>query len=453
MSEEAIGRAMPPAPAQMLAALHAAGYSAYAVGGCVRDCLLGRTPQDWDLCTAARPEEIRRVFSGHRMLLNGLKHGTVTVFAADGTHCEITTYRVEDSYADHRHPDAVRFVPQVEQDLARRDFTINAMAWSPQSGLIDVFGGRADLAAGIVRCVGDPQQRFAEDALRILRAVRFAAQLEFALEPQTAQAALALRDTVSGVSAERCFAELDRLLTGPAAATVLARHGAVLGGVLPELLPCIGCEQAVWHRYDVWQHTAATVGALDLTDCTEADARILRWAALLHDLAKPECRILEADGMPHFPGHNQRGGVMAAAILRRLRAPQALIQGVSALVSVHDVPLPTEDPDILRLLNRYGPLFLQRLCRLKCADLDAHAVLPNVTARRQATCIFEARMRKLSAEGCYTVRQLAVSGADVLQCGIRPGAAVGQTLAFLLEQVMDGTLPNERQALLKALQA
>ena len=206
---------LPEPVAWLLAQLSAAGHAAYVVGGCVRDSLLGRTPGDWDVCTSALPDETRAVFAGHKLILTGLKHGTVTV-VLQGRPYEITTFRVEGGYTDHRHPDAVRFVPRVEDDLARRDFTVNAMAWNPDTGLVDCFGGRADLAAGVIRCVGQPDARFAEDALRILRAVRFAAQLDLAVDPDTAAAAERLRDTVQNVSAERIFAELDRLLQSPA---------------------------------------------------------------------------------------------------------------------------------------------------------------------------------------------------------------------------------------------
>ncbi|MGN0984536.1 MAG: CCA tRNA nucleotidyltransferase, partial [Gemmiger sp.] len=363
-----------------------------------------------------------------------------------------TTYRLDGAYTDHRRPDAVRFVDDLHADLARRDFTINAMAYAPGEGLVDAFGGRADLALGLVRCVGDPAARFEEDALRILRAVRFCAQLGFVLEDQTAAAALAARDTVAAVSAERIYTEMDKLLAGLSAGAVLARSGEILTGVLPEIGPCLGCTQpGPWHCYDVWRHTAAAVGALDARGQDARGTRVLRWAAFLHDLAKPLCRSVGADGAAHFHGHNQRGARQARAILHRLRAPAYLTEGASALVSVHDMPLPTEDPAILRLLGRCGPVFLQRLCILKYADLDAHAPKPEVARRRAAVTVFERRMQQLAKTGCYTIAQLAVNGADVMEAGIRPGPAVGRILQELLQGVMDGALPNDRPALLEAI--
>ena len=257
------------------------------------------------------------------------------------------------------------------------------------------------------------------------------------------------------------FTGLDKLRAGAQAGRVLAQYGEILAGALPEILPCIGCTQpSRWHCYDVWQHTAVAVGAVEahalaqtLTGHGDArGARVLRWAALLHDLGKPACRTEDADGTAHFPGHNQRGGRMAREILLRLRAPASLTEGAAALVAVHDAPLPAADADILRLLHRRGAVFLRRLCQLKLADLAAHAQNAAVTARWQEVTQFAARMETLAADGCYRLDRLAVNGGDVLAAGLRPGPAVGQALDILLNAVMDGTLPNERTALLAALQ-
>ena len=265
---------------RLLQTLRAAGHSAYVVGGCVRDSLLGRLPGDWDICTSARPDQLRAIFHDQRLILTGEKHGTVAVIL-HGKPYEITTYRLDGSYRDHRHPDSVQFVDDLAADLARRDFTVNAMAYAPGEGIIDLYGGRRDLAAGIVRCVGTPADRFAEDALRILRALRFTAKLGFTLEPATAAAALAARDTLRTVSAERLYAELDGLLLAPGAGKTLAQYGEILGGVVPEILPCIGCTQpGRWHCYDVWQpltcagRTPAACGCCaGLLFCTTSPSR------------------------------------------------------------------------------------------------------------------------------------------------------------------------------------
>lgn len=435
---------------RLLQTLRAAGHSAYVVGGCVRDSLLGRLPGDWDICTSARPDQLRAIFHDQRLILTGEKHGTVAVIL-HGKPYEITTYRLDGSYRDHRHPDSVQFVDDLAADLARRDFTVNAMAYAPGEGIIDLYGGRSDLAAGIVRCVGTPADRFAEDALRILRALRFTAKLGFALEPATAAAALAARDTLRTVSAERLYAELDGLLLAPGAGKTLAQYGEILGGVVPEILPCIGCTQpGRWHCYDVWQHSAAAVAALDLRGQDTRGVRVLCWAAFLHDIAKPQCRTVGPDGAAHFKGHNQRGAQTARTILRRLKAPAYLTDGAVGLIAVHDAPLPADDAGILKLLNRSGAIFLRRLCVLKYADLDAHAATPEVAARRAEVERFACRMDELAKTGCYTMRQLAVNGADLMAAGIPAGPGVGATLQTLLTAVMEGRLPNERKALLEA---
>lgn len=434
----------------LLQTLRAAGHSAYAVGGCVRDSLLGRQPGDWDICTSARPDQTRALFADRRLILTGAKHGTVGV-VLHGKPYEITTYRQDGAYRDHRHPETVRFVQDLAGDLARRDFTINAMAYAPGEGVIDLHGGRRDLAEGIIRCVGDPEARFAEDALRILRAVRFAARLDFALDPATAAAALAARDTLQTVSAERIYAELDGLLAAPGAGAALDRYGTILAGAVPEIAPCIGCGQpGRWHCYDVWRHTAAAVGALDLRGQDTRGARVLCWAAFLHDIAKPQCRTVGPDGIAHFRGHNQRGAVMARAILRRLKAPVYLTEGAAGLIAIHDAPVPEGEAAILKALNRYGPVFLRRLCALKYADLDAHAPTAEVACRRAEVAAFEQRMGELARTGCYTIRQLAVNGSDLMDAGMPSGPEVGRTLHRLLRAVMEGRVPNTRDALLAA---
>ena len=438
--------------AELLDTLHRAGYAAYVVGGCVRDSLLGLTPHDWDLCTSALPQQGMELFGEEKCIPTGLQHGTVTV-KQGGRLYETTTFRTEGAYSDGRHPDSVAFVPDVREDLARRDFTINAMAYSAEEGLIDPFGGQADLQSGILRAVGVPHQRFTEDALRILRALRFTAKLGFTLEPATAAAALAARDTLRTVSAERLYAELDGLLLAPGAGKTLAQYGEILGGVVPEILPCIGCTQpGRWHCYDVWQHTAVAVELLDVAGMDDKNARILRWSVFLHDLAKPECRTVGPDGAAHFPGHNQAGSKMARSILLRLKAPTYLVESASALVAIHDGALPSDDAGILNMLNRYGAAFLQRLCRLKLADLAAHALNAGVMQREQQVRAFEGRMLELSATACYTVGQLAVNGASLMDAGIAPGPAVGKALNTLLRAVMEGRLPNEKAALLAALE-
>ena len=288
--------------------LNHAGYEAWAVGGCVRDSLLGRTPHDWDLCTSALPEQVAEVFRGERLLPTGLAHGTQTLLE-DGKPYEITTYRVELGYSDGRHPDAVAFTPSLTEDLARRDFTVNAMACHPTLGLADPFGGQADLQAGVLRAVGDPEQRFSEDALRILRALRFAAVYGLAVEEHTARAARTLAPRLALVSRERVTQELWKLLAAPdgaAAARVLRQFPEVVREILPELAPCMGFDQhSAWHQYDVWEHQLHAMEAVQAN--TPEELPLLRLAALIHDIGKPETFQLGPDG-PFLRPRKSGGG-------------------------------------------------------------------------------------------------------------------------------------------------
>ena len=306
---------------QLLAALRAGGFVACPVGGCVRDSLLGRVPGDWDVCTSARPEQVKACAAPRwRTADTGIAHGTVTVLTAGGP-VEVTTFRVEGGYSDHRRPDGVRFVADLKEDLARRDFTVNAMALD-EGGIVDPFGGRADLQAKVIRCVGEPAARFEEDALRILRALRFAACLDFSVEPATLAAARAAAPTLCRVSAERVFTELDKLLLGPGAGRVLAECGDILARVIPAVGPCLEFDlRSPRHDRDLWDHITRAVALAP-------PRRNVRWALLLHDLAKPDCFVLDREGFGHAPGHAARGAALAKQVLADLKAPGRLVQGV-----------------------------------------------------------------------------------------------------------------------------
>ena len=454
---------VPSAALEALRRLWAAGYEAYLVGGCVRDALLGREPGDWDIATAALPEQVKAVFAGERVIETGLKHGTVTVLLGR-TDChdqcehwsrkdknltslslEITTFRTEAGYADHRHPDAVAFTSSLEKDLARRDFTINAMAWDPEEGIVDPFGGRADLEAGVIRCVGDPARRFDEDALRILRALRFSAQLRFSVEADTAAAALALRQTLELVSRERVAAELTKLLCGPDARRVLTEHWPILAVVLPELDPMAGLDQrSKYHCYDVLEHSAAAAEAVP-------PEKLLRWAALLHDAGKPACLRIDEAGGGHFYGHAKVSAELARTVLTRLRFDKDTVRRVAALVELHDYPIdpPEGSPEraIRKLIGKLGEEDFFRLLALKRADALAHH--PDYRGRTAACDRLEALARELlSQPPCFTVKDLAIDGNDLLALGIPRGPELGRTLNALLEAVLDGRAPNEREALL-----
>ena len=429
-----------PGAAALLDTLHAAGYAAYAVGGCVRDSLLGRTAHDWDLCTSALPQQVMELFGAEQCIPTGLQHGTVTI-KYGGQLYETTTFRTEGSYTDGRHPDAVQFVPDVREDLARRDFTINAMAYNEAEGLVDPFGGQKDLQNGLLRAVGEPQQRFTEDALRILRLYRFAARFGFALDAATARAARQLAPHLDCISAERIQEELAKLLAAPQPGVYL--EPAVLAVVLPELTP------------------AALEAAKPVVDACPAGEENLpvRWAALLGALGEADTR----------------------RVLKRLRCSNACIEETAVLMretagqgvcgrfllgheSGHSIARPTacgsrvppqrtvlgETPAhagevaIRQLLGRYGLCTVERLCAL-CAALHPQAA---------PTCALAAqRARQLEADGvCCRVSQLAVNGRDLMAAGIPAGPALRRVLEALLDGVIRAEYPNEKTALLAAAQ-
>lgn len=431
-----------PGAAKALALLQAAGYEAWIVGGCVRDALLGLPPKDYDLTTSALPEETQRVFAAYPRIETGLRHGTVTVLL-EGEPLEITTYRVDGAYSDARHPDGVTFTRSLRQDAARRDFTINAMAYAPGWGLQDFFGGQADLARGILRAVGAAEKRFREDALRILRALRFASVLDFTLEGETARAARACAPLLAAVSAERVSGELGKLLCGKAAGRVLRDYPDVLGVVLPEILPMVGLDHRNPHHcYDVWTHTTVAVDHVP-------PELPLRLAMLLHDIGKPDTFSLGEDGQGHFYGHPRRSVELAEGILSRLRFPRRTRERVLTLVRYHDAVLEESPQRVRRWLNKLGPEVFFDLLAIQGGDAAAQA--PAYCTRLDHLRRLEALARQvLDQAPCLTVRDLAVGGEDLLALGYR-GPAIGRALRALLDQVLSETVSNEKNALLQRL--
>ena len=404
-----------PGAAALLSALHAAGYAAYAVGGCVRDSLLGRTAHDWDLCTSALPQQVMELFGAEQCIPTGLQHGTVTI-KYGGQLYETTTFRTEGSYTDGRHPDEVQFVPDVREDLARRDFTINAMAYNEAEGLVDPFGGQKDLQNGLLRAVGEPQQRFTEDALRILRLYRFAARFGFALDAATARAARQLAPHLDCISSERIQEELAKLLAAPQPGAYL--EPAVLAVVLPELTP---------------ESLTAAKPVVDACPAGEENLPV-RWAALLGALGETDTR----------------------RVLKRLRCSNACIEETAVLVretagegvcrsfSEKKASVHPGDIHIRQLLGRYGLRTVERLCAL-CAALHPQAAPDCVLAAQRA--------RQLEADGvCCRVSQLAVNGRDLMAAGIPAGPALRRVLEALLDGVIRAEYPNEKSALLAAAQ-
>ena len=423
-------------------ALEAAGYSAYLVGGCVRDQMLGLAPHDFDLCTSALPEQIRTVFADRELVLAGLKHGTVGVIFPEDV-VEITTFRTEGGYADGRHPDWVRFVNRVEEDLARRDFTVNAIAWSPTRGLKDPFGGAEDLKEGILRAVGDPEQRFREDALRILRGARFAAKYRLEPEAQTYEAMIRLTPLMDELARERVLSELCNLIAMSDAEHLL-RYAPIITQVIPELAPTVGFDQhSQYHAYDLFTHIAHVTAAVprELS---------VRWAALLHDVGKVATFTLDDRGQGHFYGHAQAGVRLADQILRRLKAPNELRENVTKLIELHMTPLPAQRNVLRRRLSSLGPQKLEWLLQLQEADLSSKGTgvpTPEETAHFAQLRSMIAQL--LEENACLSLKDLAVNGRDLMQLGIPSGKELGKCLQSLLDAVLDEKLPNEREALLQ----
>ena len=455
------------------------GFESYVAGGAVRDSLLGRFPSDWDVCTSASPDEVARIFSEDRVIPTGLRHGTLTVLPkgafrqisenasgeagnsmnaaarsasaqadgsvpreapaeADSGAVEVTTFRTEGSYSDGRHPDEVRFVKEVEQDLARRDFTVNAMAYSPKRGLRDPFGGREDLDGRILRCVGSAKRRMAEDSLRILRALRFRSVYGFRLDGETERAVRTQYRSLLNVSWERIAEEMKKLLCGEAAAQVLDEYREVFGCLIPELTATFDFDQlSPYHNRDVWQHTLAAVAPPVFE---------LRMAMLLHDIAKPVVFVLDDNGRGRFVGHPQKGAEMAEEILNRMRLPRRTVQRIVRLVRYHDVKVRPVRPEVRRLLSLFGESGFEDLLAVKHAD----------AAGKYEKYLAEAEERNQKLRRCAEeiIRDGdCISLDSLVAAGIPEGPEIGRLLNGLLEDVMDDALKNEKPALISAAKA
>ncbi|MGN0037766.1 MAG: CCA tRNA nucleotidyltransferase [Coriobacteriales bacterium] len=429
---------------RVLELLEGAGYASYVVGGCVRDALMGRAPNDWDICTAALPAQVKELCApaGFATFDTGIQHGTVTVHA-DHEPFEVTTFRSDGSYSDGRHPDQVSFLPSVEGDLLRRDFTVNAMAYSPRRGLVDVTGGREDLRAGVLRCVGSPHQRFAEDGLRILRALRFASTLGFELEPATAAALHEDRALLGPVAMERVSAEFMKLICGPGAVEVLLEYRDVVGTFLPQVEPMFGFEQrSKYHVYDVWEHCVRSCGIIE-------PQPVLRLAALIHDIGKPGCFFTDEDGCGHFYGHPEAGEPLAREVCHRLRLPNAVTSEVCTLVLNHDRPLPLTPKAMRRRLAKLGEPLCRRLFQLVEADMRTHSqvnMAENLEHLAQSRQLMEEVLQTMEV---FSPRDLAVNGRDLIELGFEPGPRLGEAKDALFSLVVDGVLPNSRRELLE----
>ena len=437
---------LPRTVSDLIARLEQAGYSAYAVGGCVRDSIMGREPHDWDLCTSALPAQMQEVFRGEHVIETGLKHGTLAVVIGHVPY-EITTFRVDGAYTDHRHPDSVSFVENVAGDLSRRDFTVNAMAYSPRSGLVDLFGGQEDLRRRVIRCVGIPEERFREDALRILRALRFAAVHDFSVDPDTEKALRLLAPSLKNVAAERIREEFLKLLCGAGAGRILRAFPDVLSVIVPEISVMVGYDQRNHHHhYDLWEHTVRVVENVP----PEPDMRL---AMLLHDTGKPAVCRVDEHGEAHYRGHQAVSAEIAERITAGLRCDRETADRVVRLVRYHDIPLRNESGAVnldrsflLRKLNRFGEKDLRALFLIHRADRIATGHSPEAREDARLAQRMDALDALLAEQPCFTLKNLAVNGNDLKAFGLK-GPALGDALKQLLEAVMDGRVANEKEAL------
>lgn len=431
---------IPAGAAEVISVLKANGFKAYVVGGCVRDSLLGKEPKDWDICTSARPDDVIRCFGDRPVIKTGLQHGTVTV-VINGEQYEVTTFRVDGEYSDNRHPASVRFVTNIKDDLARRDFTINAMAYNNEEGLIDPFGGVDDLAKRKIACVGTPDDRFHEDALRIMRALRFASVYGFSIAEATAEAIHRNRSLLHNIAAERITAELSKLVCGDGVLDVLLRFSDVMTTIIPELGPCIGFDQNnKYHCYTVYDHIAVAVWN------SPSDDLVVRMALLLHDIGKPCCYTEDENG-GHFHGHGEFSYELAKKSLSRLRFDNKTRHSILTLVLHHDAQIEPTPKTVRRWLNRIGAEEFARLLKIRMADIKAHS--PETQSSRIERCeALEALLAK-EQEHCFCLKDLAVNGRDIMTLGVSEGKRIGDILHILLNAVINGDAENDKAQLLE----
>ena len=420
--------------------LQSAGFEAYAVGGCVRDSLLGKTPNDWDITTSAKPEDMKSVFADFHCIDTGIKHGTVTV-VIDGEPLEITTFRLDGEYEDNRHPKSVTFTSNLGADLGRRDFTVNAMAYSKMTGTVDLFGGHNDLKNGIIRCVGDPDRRFNEDALRILRALRFASALDFEIEEKTAQSLLKNRALLGNISEERIAKELLKLVCGKGAKRILTDFAPVLFEILPELQPMYkNSHDNPHHCYDIYEHTLIAVESID-------PEPTLRFAMLLHDCGKPAVKKFDENGVAHFYGHQRISAEISAQILARLKVSNKFRDEILFLVSNHDRWELYENTEKMpRYLSKFGLDGVLKLLKVMRADVLAQS--PEYRYRLDQIADAEEIAKNLAAQKpCLSLSELQINGRTLMDIGIPQGRKLGAVLAQLLDEVIDGVTKNTQEAL------
>ncbi len=425
---------------RILDTLHGAGFEAYIVGGCVRDALLGRDPMDWDITTNAHPEETKKLFK--RTIDTGIEHGTITVmFGREGY--EVTTYRIDGKYEDARHPKEVTFTVDLSEDVKRRDFTINAMAYNEEEGLIDLFGGKEDLDKRIIRCVGDPVERFSEDALRIMRAVRFSAQLDYDIEDNTKKAIKELSQNLEKISAERIQTELVKLLLSDhPEKLIVAYELGITKVVLPEFDRCMETDQnTIHHMYSVGEHTVNALKNI-------RSDRILRLTMLMHDMGKPDTMSVDEDGQSHFYGHDELGAKMALDIFKRLKFDRETTDRVCNLIKYHDDRYPPKEADVRKAMYRIGKDY-PLLFEIRLADTLAQSEYmrdEKLKLIEDTKAVYE---RIINRNDCVNLKTLAVNGRDLIGLGIKPGRELGRILNNMLMDVLEQPAHNTKEYLLE----
>ena len=435
---------IPQGAAWVLEQLRDAGYEAYVVGGCVRDSLLHRMPDDWDITTSAKPEDTKRIF--RRTVDTGIQHGTVTVMV-DRTGYEVTTYRIDGEYADGRHPEHVTFTASLLEDLKRRDFTINAMAYSPAEGLVDEFDGIGDINRRVIRAVGDPVQRFTEDALRMMRAIRFSAQLDYRIDEDTREGIRLLAPNLQKVSAERIRVELEKLLLSEHPEELKEAYElGLLRQFLPELSECMGCGQNNPHHcLSVGDHILCAVKA------ARRD-KVLRLALLLHDIAKPQVKTTDENGIDHFHGHAARSAALADRILRDLKYDNQTREAAVRLIAWHDCNLGDSLPEIRKSISELGEEWFLPLLEVKTSDVEAQSDYQRDEKLGKIEYWRNAFEEIRCAGDCLSLKDLAVSGKDLIAAGAAPGKEIGRILHEMLEEVLREPAHNTREYLLEKWQ-
>lgn len=418
------------------------GYTAYIVGGCVRDSIMGRKPHDWDICTSATPDQMLEIFMNYKVIETGLKHGTITI-VIDGEQYECTTYRIDGEYSDNRRPDNVTFTNDLIEDLKRRDFTINAMAYNDEEGLIDPFNGIVDIYKKEISCVNSPNERFNEDSLRILRAIRFAAQLDYNIEFFTHLAMIGLSDKLKNIPVERINSELCKIITAKNPAYWISNSRYILGKVIPEIEDMIGFEQRnPYHQHNVFNHTTQAIW-----NCTSTDL-ITRFAVLFHDIGKPHCYQDGEDGIRYFKGHSRVSADMTDEIMKRLKFDNDTRNSVVQLVYYHDATFEVGKKYVKRWLNKIGVDQFRRLLDVRRADIKGQKFHYDKERIEKVNNIERLLDEVLEENQCFTLKNLAVNGKDLMEIGFKTGKELGEALNILLEGVINEEFENDKDYLL-----